>query len=265
MSERVVVERVGEAEKVAHVQLNRPEKHNGLDLDMFEVLVEAGASLQSDRSVRAVVLSGRGKSFCAGLDWQSMMSTPDAAETLLTRSDTSPANLAQRTAWIWREIDVPVIAAIHGVAYGGGLQIALGADIRYAHPRARLSVMEIEYGLIPDMGISKTLPPLVGTDVARELTFTGRKVDAEEAARLGLVTAVRDEPLADAVDLAEAIAARNPHAIRRAKRLYEQVDALSTQEAFELETRLQRELLGSANQMEAVTASLTGRAPDFED
>jgi enoyl-CoA hydratase/carnithine racemase len=263
MSEdRVIVTRDG---AVAHVKLNRPDKRNGLDLPMFEGLIGAGLALAKDPTVRAVVLSGEGKAFCAGLDFGAFMAMGDAAPKLLERPPESPANVAQRVAWVWREVPVPVIAAVHGQAFGGGLQIALGADLRYVRPDAQLSVMEIKWGLIPDMGASKTLLPLVRPDVAAELTYTGRVVSGEEAVALGLATRVCDDPVADALETARTIAGKNPHAIRRAKALYAAAPSLDTRAAFELETKLQVELLGSPNQMEAVQANFGKRAPVFCD
>lgn len=263
MSEdRVLVKRDG---PVAHVSLNRPEKRNGLDLAMFEGIIEAGKALKADPSVRAVVLSGEGPAFCAGLDFQAFMASGDVGQKLLERPDDSPANLAQRVGWIWQEVPVPVIAALHGFVFGGGLQIALGADVRYVHPETQLSVMEIRWGLIPDMGITKTLPGLVRPDVARELTFTGRRVSGEEAVQLGLATRLSAEPLKDALETAHAIAANSPHAIRNGKRLWQEAPSMSVADAFLRETELQLELLGSKNQMEAVTAGFAKRPPSFED
>lgn len=260
--ERVLVDRDG---GIAHVRLNRPDKRNGLDLPLFEGLVAAGKALAADPSVRAVVLSGEGKAFCAGLDFMAFMSSAGAAPALLAQRGESPANLAQRVGWIWREVPAPVICAIHGVCFGGGLQIALGADLRYVHPEAQLSVMEIKWGLVPDMGASKTLLSLVPPDVAKELTFTGRIVSGEEAARLGLATRVEADPLAAALETARTIASKSPHAIRAAKRLYEAAPSLGVREAFELETELQLGLLGSKNQLEAVQANFEKRAPVFVD
>ena len=260
--ERVTVERDG---SVAHVQMSRPDKRNGLDLAMFEALVETGRSLARDPTVRAVVLSGQGKAFCAGLDVKSFAADPAVGRRLLDRSDESPANLAQRAAWIWQEVPVPVIAAIHGQAFGGGLQIALGADLRYATPDAELSVMEIRWGLIPDMSASKTLSTLVGLDVAKELTWTGRRVRGDEAATLGLVTRVCDDPIGAALETARAIATRSPHAIRAAKRLWNEAPTKDVRAAFALETELQLTLLGSESQLEAIRANLTNTAPSFRD
>lgn len=262
MSERVLVDRDG---AVAHVRMNRPDKRNGLDLPMFEGLVEAGRRLAADRTVRAVVLSGEGRAFSAGLDFLAFMASAETAPKLLRGRDESPANVAQRVGWIWQEVPVPVIAAIHGQAFGGGLQIALGADLRYVHPEAQLSVMEIKWGLIPDMGASKTLLSVVALDIAKELTFTGRIVSGEEAVRIGLATRLADDPVAAALETARTIADKSPHAIRAGKRLMNAAPSLSVREAFELETELQLGLLGSPSQMEAVQANFEKRAPRFSD
>ena len=188
---------------VAVVTLARPEKHNALDEAMFDAIAEAAAEVGATPGVRAVVLHGEGPSFCSGLDLASLMTGPVAVdEVLLTREDGQRANRAQRTATDWIDLPVPVVAALHGVVYGGGLQLALGADVRIAAPDARLSVMESRWGLVPDMGITSTLPRLVRADVAKELTYTGRIVSGEEAAALGLVTRVDDDPLAAARALA---------------------------------------------------------------
>ena len=252
---------------VAEVRLNRADKRNGLDLPMFEALVAAGEAVARDRRVRAVVLSGEGKAFCAGLDWGAFLQLGAAAgPTLLARDETeSPANLAQRVAWIWAECPVPVIAALHGAVFGGGLQVALGADLRFVAPDAQLSVMEVKYGLIPDMSASATLLALVRPDVAKELTFTGRVVGADEAVRLGLATRVEADPRDAALALARTIAAQSPQAIRAGKRLLGAAPSLPVRERFLLESELQMTLLGSPNQLEAVTAVMAKRAPVFSD
>jgi len=262
MSERVSVSVEG---GVAKVRLNRPDKLNGLDVEMFKAIVAAGEQVGADRSVRAVVLSGEGRSFCAGLDFQSFMAMGQEAVQVLTGERTGPANLAQRVSWIWREIPQPVIAVLQGHVYGGGLQIALGADLRYATPDAKLSVMEVAMGIIPDCGITQTLPGLVRPDVARELTYTGRIVSGEEAATLGLVTRACADPLAAAMETAATIAGRSPHAVRASKRLWNETATLDTPAAFELETALQLPLLGSANQLEAVMAKMQRRPAVFAD
>lgn len=262
-SERV---QVSIDQHIAHVRLNRPDKRNGLDLPMFEALAAAGYRLAHQSGVRAVVLSGNGSVFCAGLDWGSFLAHGgNTSERLLERPDGRRDNLAQRVSRTWAEMPVPVIAALHGVAFGGGLQIALGADIRYAHPATQLSVMEIRYGLIPDMGLSTLLPRLVRDDVAKELTFTGRRVSGEEAARIGLVTRACEDPLDAALDTARMIAAQAPRAVRTAKRLLDESRGLSVAAALRLETELQRTLLAGSEQMEAVMAVMEKRPAVFED
>jgi enoyl-CoA hydratase/carnithine racemase len=267
MSDRVVVTRVGDG--VADVRLNRPEKLNALDLPMFEALIETGSELARDASLRAVVLSGEGRAFCAGLDFasfQGMAQSERGGPRLLSRSgDASPANFAQRAAWIWNELPVPVIAAVHGVAYGGGLQIALAADLRLVAADARLSVMEIKWGLVPDMSGTQTLRRLVRLDVAKELTFTGRIVTGEEAVALGLATRVATDPRAAALELAAEIASKSPDAIRAGKQLLERSGVVSIAEGLELEESLQRGLIGSPNQTEAVRANLERRPARFSD
>lgn len=263
MSERVVV---GIENGVAHVELAREDKRNGLDLAMFEGLVAAGERLRADRSVRAVVLSGRGKAFCAGLDWGAFLSMgAEAGQKLLARTEASPANLAQRACWIWQELDVPVIAAVRGAAMGGGLQLALAADLRYVAPDAQLSVMEIRYGLVPDMSATKTLALLVRPDVARDLVWSGRTVLADEAVQIGLATRKEEDPVAAALTTAREIAKRSPHAIRSGKRLLRDTAPVDTRAAFLFETELQLALLGSPNQMEAVAAAMAKRDPSFSD
>ena len=253
---------------VADVRLNRPEKLNALDHAMFQALAETGKALAREPAVRAVVLSGEGRAFSAGLDFSgftAMAGDGAPGSSLLDRSDNSPANFAQRPAWVWTEVPVPVIAAVHGVAFGGGLQIALAADIRIAAPDARLSVMEIKWGLIPDMTGTQTLRRLVRLDVAKELTFTGRIVSGEEAAALGLVTRVAADPRAAALQMAREIAEKSPDAIRAGKHLLDQSVQLSVADGLRLEERLQVGLIGSANQIEAVQANVQKRAPEFRD
>ncbi len=234
------------SDHVADVRMVRGDKHNGLDWRMFVALNDAIDSLGHEPEVRAVVLSGEGPSFCAGLDIASFATGDgDLAGAGLERAEGEAANFAQRVAYGWRELAVPVIAALRGACLGGGLQIALGADVRIAAPDTRLSVMEIVHGLIPDMSITQTLPRLVGDDVARELVFTGRKVEAAEALELGLVTRIADDPVTDARALATQIAERRPEAVRHAKRLLNEAPTLSPREALALETELQRDLLGT--------------------
>ncbi|MDA8139012.1 MAG: crotonase/enoyl-CoA hydratase family protein [Desulfobacteraceae bacterium] len=256
------------ANHVADVRLNRPDKLNALNPEMFKAIIAAGKSLAQDRSLRAVVLSGEGRGFCAGLDFKGFMemSASERKEVdLLRRSAGDPGNHAQMPGLVWKMIPVPVIAALHGVAFGGGLQIALGADIRLAAPDARLSVMEIKWGIIPDMSITQTLRDLVRLDVAKELTFSGRIVEAQEAAQLGLVTRVCADPLAEAHRMAAEFAAKSPHAVVAAKQLLETAWHGTADEGLRLEESLQRTLIGSPNQVEAVVANFEKRPPQFKD
>lgn len=252
-------------EHVATVTLVRGDKHNGLDWAMFVGIDEALGKVRDAGAVRAVVLCGEGPSFCAGLDFAAFMADGrDLGGDLLERDDTG-ANLAQRMACGWRDLEVPVIAALQGVCFGGGCQIALGADMRLAAPDTRMSVMEIKYGLVPDMGITRTLPSLVRSDHARELVHTGRIVEAPEALALGLVTRIVDDPRAAARELAAEIAARSPQAVRAGKRMLNDIYAPPGPETLALETELQRQLLGTPNQAEAVQAALARRQARFED
>jgi enoyl-CoA hydratase/carnithine racemase len=253
------------ADHVAVVTLTRGDKHNALDVPMFEQIIAAGEQVANEPGVRAVVLHGEGPSFCSGLDVVSIMSAGDGVQGLVDRVRGQVPNWFQRAAHVWLEVPTPVIAAVHGTCFGGGLQIALAADIRIAAPDARLSVMEIKWGLIPDMSITRTLPRLVGIDVAKELTFTGRVIEAPEAERLGIVTRIADDPLATAHDLAREIAGRSPDAVRAAKRLYDESWTGTAPQTLALEAELQMALIGSPNQLAAVTAGLTNDPPQFVD
>ncbi len=256
---------------VADVRLNRPEKLNALDPPMFDALVETGVRLAEDPSVRAVVLSGEGRGFCSGLDFAAFqaMAVDDGGSHPTNRLRDQPegriTNHAQQAVFAWTELAVPVIAAVHGVALGGGLQIALGADLRIVAPDARLSVLEIRWGLIPDMTGTHMLPRLLPLDVAKELTWTGRMVSGEEAVTLGLATRVSDEPRATALAWAGELAASNPDAIRAAKQLLNQSGLVSQAQQFRDEARLIEALIGSPNQAEAVTAFFEKRPPVFAD
>lgn len=271
MSERVLV---SVADGVADVRLNRPEKMNALDPAMFAALVEAGEGLKHDPSVRAVVLSGEGRAFCAGLDFASFQSmaggegvSGNGGNPGRSVADTSGriTHLGQQAAWVWTELPVPVIAAVHGACLGGGLQVALGADLRIVSPDATLAVLEVRWGLTPDMTATVTLPHLVGLDVAKELTWTGRQVSGEEAVRIGLATRSADDPRAAALALAAEIAGKNPHAVRGAKRLFDPFAARSLAEQLDVERTTIGALIGSANQVEAVTAFFDKRPPVFSD
>ena len=265
MSDRVTISL---EDGVADVRMNRPEKLNALDTAMFEGLVSAGRELAANPKVRAVVLSGNGRAFCAGLDFASFMgmaSEERPARNILGREEGNPANFGQMAAYVWTSLPVPVIAAVHGVAFGGGLQIALGADIRFIAPDAQMSVMEIKWGLIPDMSGTQTLRHLVRLDVAKELTFTGRIFSGVEAVELGLATHTSDKPLDSALAMAREIAGKSPDGIRAGKQLLNQAVRGTMEEGLKLEESLQRSLVGTPNQIEAVQANMQKRAPKFKD
>src|SRR5438270_9249146 len=257
--------RIGVSDHVATVTLARPEKHNALDPAMFAAIVEAAEEVAATPGVRAVVLHGDGPSFCSGIDVTSAFSADAGLDGGLEPLRGPVPNRFQRTAYDWVTLPVPVIAAIHGNCLGGGLQIALGADIRIARPDARLSVMEVKWGLIPDMAITRTLPRLVGIDVAKELAFTGRLFSGEEALGMGVVTRVADDPLSAARELAHEIAGRSPDAVRGAKRLFEESWNRPAEETLALEAAIQLKLIGSPNQLAAITAGMTRQAASFVD
>ncbi len=261
-SERV---RVDVDDHVATVTLARPDKHNALDQRMFTAIIEAAEYMAGQAGVRVVVLHGEGPSFCSGLDVSSGFSSENGAVDPRDELLTEVPNRFQRVAYDWVSLPVPVIAAVHGNCLGGGLQIALAADIRIAHPNTKLSVMEIRWGLIPDMAITRTLPRLVRLDVAKELTYTGRVFSGTEAAELGVVTRISDNPLAAARALAAEIAAKSPDAVRGAKRLYDTTWHAATEQTLALEAELQARLIGSPNQLAAVTAGFTKEPAEFVD
>jgi enoyl-CoA hydratase/carnithine racemase len=272
MNDRVTVEI---KDGVADVRLVRTDKMNALDEAMFSALNETGERLKSEAGLRAVVLSGEGRAFCAGLDmgsFQAMASggrgngERDTSAALLTPKRTEGgSNRAQHACMVWREIPVPVIAAVHGVAFGGGFQLALGADLRFVAPDVKLAVLEIKWGLIPDMAGMVLMRGLVRDDVARELTYTGRIFGGEEAVAMGLATRVCADPRAEALALAAEIASKNPHAIRAGKRLLNLMGEGDQHAILLAESQEQGALIGSANQVEAVMANLQKRAPSFAD
>ncbi len=265
-AERVTVSLI---DGVADVRLNRPDKRNALDPAMFEALVTTSERLKTESGLRVVVLSGNGPDFCAGLDFASFEAMRagdrDPAPTQLAPPEGPAKATGQRAAYGWTELPVPVIAAVHGNALGGGLQIALGADIRIVAPDARLSVLEVAWGLIPDMTGTQLLPELVGRDVAKELTFTGRVVTGDEAVRIGLATRAESDPRAAALSMATQIAGRSPHAIRAAKRLLNLAGRVELGSGLAAEQKEIRALVGSPNQVEAVTARFEKRPPAFTE
>lgn len=250
---------------IAHVRLNRPDKMNALDPLMFDAIIAAGQAVRDTGGVRVVVLSGAGRAFCAGLDTASFARAPDAPETPLTERTHGNANRYQQAAMTWAECPVPVIAAIHGVCFGGGLQIASGADIRICAPDARFSIMEMKWGLVPDMGGFALWRGLVRGDVLRELVYTDRELTGQEAQALGLVTHVDPDPLARAMTLAAAIAGRNPEAVREAKRLFGLMHDKPTDAILLAESEAQARVIRRPNQVEAVMAGMARRPPAFTD
>ena len=248
---------------VAQVRFNRPDKMNALDPAQFEAIIEAGEKLRTMKGLRVVVLAGEGKAFCAGLDISSF--TADGERKPLAERTHGNANRAQEAAMTWRKCPVPVIAAVHGVCFGGGLQIASGADIRVVHPATRMAIMELKWGLVPDMGGYNLWRGLIRDDVLRELVYTNREFTGAEAQEYGLATHVTEDPLGKANDIANEIANRNPEAIRGAKRLSEAMFEKSGDEILMAESVEQDAVMRKPNQIEAVMAGMQKRAPNFTD
>jgi len=257
--------RVTVENEVAHVRLSRPDKMNALDPAMFEAIAEAGADLRDSPEIRAVVLSGEGRAFCAGLDVDRLLAAANGEPLLptadLTRRTHGIANFAQHIVWLWRELPIPVIAAVHGVAFGGGFQLALGADLRYLAPDTKLAVIETKWGLVPDMCGTQLMRHLAHEDVVRELIYTGRVFSADEALAYGFATRLADDPVAAALATAREIAGRSPGAIRAAKRLLNLSATCDVASGLAAETAEQAALLGTVNHVEAVRSNLEHRAP----
>lgn len=273
MSDRVTI---NISDGIADVRFNRPEKRNALDGAQFAAIVQAGESLKTNKKVRAVVVSGEGASFCAGLDLSSMASMagggssgesgngqrqPQASDMEHGRI----THLGQQSAWVWQEVPVPVIAAVHGHALGGGCQIALGADIRIAHPDTKFSVRETYWGLVPDMAGTVLMQGLVAPDKMKDIVFTARIFDGREARDLGLVTRLSENPREDAMALAEEICRRSPDAVRGAKELLNRLTMDFAAAQFAAERRIIGSLIGGANQREAVMSDFEKRAPVWAD
>jgi enoyl-CoA hydratase/carnithine racemase len=257
--------RIEVTDHLAVVTLSRPDKHNALDIPMFEGIIAAAQRLAVQPGVRAVVLRGDGPSFCSGLDVTSIMAAEGGLDGVVQALDKEVPNWFQRAAYDWLRLPMPVIAAIHGNCLGGGLQIALAADIRIAAPDSRLSVMEIKWGLIPDMSITRTLPRLVRADVAKWLTYTGQVLTGADAEELGIVTGLDERPFERAERIAQEIAANSPDAVRAAKRLFDEGWTGSAEETLALEASSQLGLIGSPNQLAAVAAAMTNQPAEFAD
>ena len=255
---------------VADVRLIRADKMNALDPAMFEGIIEAGDRLMTMKGLRAVVLSGEGKAFCAGLDMASFAAMKQDGDSVpgvrdLTKRTYGIANRPQHCAWLWRTLPVPVIAAVHGVAFGGGFQIMLGAVMRYATTDARFSVMEIKWGLVPDLAGTQLMRHLAREDVVRELTYTGRVFNGAEARDYGFVTRLVDDPRAAALETAREIASKSPDAMRAAKRILNDAVAVDAATGLMQESVEQQKLIGSANQLEAILSNLQKRAANYKD
>ena len=250
---------------VAQVRFTRGDKMNALDGAQFEAVLEAGQALREMKGLRVAVLSGEGRAFCAGLDLSSMAADGSNPQAKLVDRTHGNANRAQEAAMTWRKCPVPVIAAVHGVCFGGGLQIASGADIRVVHPATRMAVMEMKWGLVPDMGGYALWRGLVRDDILRELTYTNREFSGEEALGLGFATMIDEDPLARATALAETIANKNPDAIRGSKRLFKVMQEEGEDAILLAESREQDGIMRTPNQVEAVMAEMEKRPPRFAD
>ena len=251
-------------DQVAYVRLTRPDKLNGLDFAMLEQLVAAARTVRADRSVRTAILLGDGPSFSSGLDFASVMSKPSQVARAFVRLPWRPTNLFQQVCWEWRTMPIPVLAVLHGHCYGGGMQIALAADFRFATPDCFLAIMEAKWGIIPDMTASVTLRELVGADVAKRLVMTGETIDGQRAHELGLVTEVADDPLAEAERFAAQLATRSPDSVAAAKKLLNRTRTLPARAALRAERSLQLGLLRGANSKIARAAAMAGKTPQFK-
>jgi enoyl-CoA hydratase/carnithine racemase len=250
---------------VARVTLTRGDKLNALDPAMFDALLKVGEALFDMAGLRCVVLAGEGRGFCAGLDLTTFAAMLEGETLPLTQRSHGNANRLQQAALQWRKLPVPVIAAVHGVCFGGGLQIAGGADIRVIAPAARLSVMEMKWGIVPDMGGFALWRGCVRNDVLRKLTYTNREFSGDEALAYGFATIVDANPVQRALAMAQDIARRSPTAIRAAKSLFNRSADLPLDEILSAESIEQQRLLGSRNQLEAVRSQTEGTPPDFVD
>lgn len=266
MTERVTIDI---QDHVADVRMNRTDKMNALDGDQFEAIIDAGRSLAANPDVRCVVLSGNGRAFCAGIDvtrfegdkQDSGMST-GGVPTLAERTH-GLANRPQYAAWIWHELPVPVIAAVHGVAFGAGFQIMLGADMRYIAPETKLSIMEIKWGLVPDMSGTVLVRDLVRNDLVRELSYTGRIFSGSQAGEYGFATRVCEDPHQAAMETAAEIASRSPTAIEAAKRIFNSAPDTNAADGLMLESTEQDLIRGGPNQAEAAASTIEKRKPNY--
>ena len=266
-SKNLIIEE--EVEKgIVHIQLNRPEKMNSLNMNMFHEISNIAKKYENQSNIRCIILSGAGKSFCTGLDVNSMIKSPKIASTLLDKpAGTEITNLAQDVGYLWRNVKCPVIAVLHGMCLGGGLQIALGADFRISTPTCKISILEAKWGLIPDMSATISLRELIPIDIAKELTMTGRIITGNQAKEYGLVTKVDENPYEKALELAREIKERSPNSVNTTKILYQSTyrNGCTEKEALQLETKYQTELIGSWNQIVAAAKNFGIKLPYKND
>lgn len=248
---------------VAYVRLERPEKFNGLTLDMVNELARLAAWLRRRPELRAVVLSGSGESFCSGLDFASALREPPKIVATFLPRPWRGTNNFQEACWGWRRLPVPVIAVVHGHVYGGGLQLAMAADFRFTTPDSQWSVLETKWGLIPDMTGVRTLAEQVGMDTAKLLTMTGDVVSGTEAGRLGLATTVSADPHAEAGKLVDKLLTRSPDAVAAAKRLFGSTWTSGPRRTFGRERVEQLLLLMLRNTAAARNAAFKQETPHF--
>ncbi len=249
---------------IAYVTLNRPDKLNAVDLLLMSELVDAARVIKTNRNIRVVILRGNGESFCAGLDFGSVMSKPSNIVRNFVPLPWRGTNNFQHVNWVWRTLPVPVIAVTQGHVFGAGLQLALAADFRYSTLDCQWSVLEAKWGLVPDMSGTVPLSELVGADVAKRLAMTGEIITGTRAAELGLVTHVSDDPLADALALAELLMTRSPDSVSATKKLLNETRRGSVRRAFAIERRLQFAMLRGKNAKIARTANIEKMKPEFE-
>lgn len=261
MEDRVIIKK---QDHIAEVILNRTDKLNALDPAMIDAIIAAGEKIQKDEEVRVVILRGAGRAFCAGIDLSNFDPSSDGIHNLLERTH-GVANKWQQCAWVWRSLDVPVIAAVHGICFGGGLNVMSGADIKYITPDARLSILEMKWGIIPDMAGSQLWRHNVREDILRELTYTHREFSGTEAVEYGFATHVSETPLEDARSLAKVIASKSPSAIVKTKKMFNEAPYLSAADGLKMESVEQAQILKKHNQLEAVFSSMQKRDGKYKN
>jgi len=234
--------------EIAFVTLNRPNKHNALNMAMFTAIDNATKRLRKDKSIRAVIVNGEGVDFCTGLDVKSVMSSGANAAKLLFKWLPGQSNLAQRVSSAWRKVPVPVIMVLHGRVWGGGLQIALGGDFRIASPNTSFSIMEAKWGLIPDMGGTLAFKEQMPVDQAKLFAMTGQEISSDLALSYQLITETSEDPMSRALELANNFKRQSPDALAGVKRLYNNAWSKSQRFALAKESWYQIKVMFSKNQ-----------------